>query len=452
MVISAVWNDSRWTDAEEQITSHIQHQTERNNFLLVRKLRHLLGVIASLQGRWHRALQCFISVLNGPISEPSQLDAGDCAAAYWLGDIYALLNRRVEALLAYSIAERSPIFQDLAKHRLHQCIRADQDACRAGNGASDIKLWEQERLNINFDPGDSILDPQIITGTAARAFLSYVRWQPEAAPGAQYTLEPNDGRAFSLWKVGLDAVPWQEMQRLRIDPTSFTPSGAWPLPFDPLFAMANVSNGRLLSPESDLYQLATANHKLPKASGLSRKMDCFTHPDGLWLILTIRKCLRWLEVEWTEHSTSETALFASRYSNTEDNINTINYFSLSIFRLSLRSGYGIDICPGGVSSARIIRREANFEKGVHAQETKRVKKLIRDFLEHAARKQEEEAFRGTALPVMSLNGVTGLQRRPTQVHRKSTASAATSSAASTKSGSSSKKSRPVSLFSRRSGA
>ncbi|CAK4031336.1 Hypothetical predicted protein [Lecanosticta acicola] len=400
--IVKLWNDCRWIDAGEQIASHLDRQLERGDQSLARRLRHLTGVLASLQGQWHRALVIFVSVLNAPITEPSQLDAGDCAAAYWLGDTYALLDRRVEALLAYSIAERSPLFQDSTKHRLHQCIRTDQDACRAAKGVPDTKLWEQERLSRNFDAGDSILNPQIITGGAAKAFLSYVRSQPEQASAKQSTLDPNDGRAFSLWKFGLDAVPWQEMQRLQIDPVCFTPSGPWPLEFDPQFAMANVSNGRLLSHSCDLLQLVTSNHKIAKAGGFRKKtLDCFTHPDLSWLIQTIRQCLRWLGVEWSESSDAQTTFFAARYASAEDRVATIHYFSLHLFRLSFRSGYGVDLCPGGIASARILRRQANFDKGVHLHETKRLRKMVREFLDTAAGKLEDEAFRSTALPVMN---------------------------------------------------
>lgn len=100
--ICASWNSRYWTKAESYLTRHlsmVQHDHE-----VARKVRHLLGVCASYRGQWQRALALFISVINKPVRELNQLDCGDRAAFYWLGDTYSLLNWNEEALLAYCLA------------------------------------------------------------------------------------------------------------------------------------------------------------------------------------------------------------------------------------------------------------------------------------------------------------------------------------------------------------
>ncbi|KAK3065810.1 hypothetical protein LTR53_018011, partial [Teratosphaeriaceae sp. CCFEE 6253] len=102
------WNAGRWKEAESEVGSLLAASRDRD---MARRMLHLLGVISSLKGEWEQALASFLSVLTLPLTEVSKKDAGDCAAAYWLGDTYSLLGRRAEALLAYTIAEQGPLFQ-----------------------------------------------------------------------------------------------------------------------------------------------------------------------------------------------------------------------------------------------------------------------------------------------------------------------------------------------------
>lgn len=409
------WNDGLWDQAEMQLIDLLDRQVERSDLTMARRLRHLLGVIASLKGEWHQALTLFISVFNAPITEASRLDVGDCAAAYWMGDMYALLDRKAEALLAYSIAERSPLFQGSMKHQLYQCIRAEQEVCQTGRRRSDFKLhWDRETQNRDPAAADSILDTKIITSDAARSFLDHDSWQPNGGMDKRYTLDSNHSRAIALWNLGLKAGSWQEKHRLQIDKSAFTPSGPWPMMFDPFFAMANVARGRLHAHECDLLQVFSSNPaaKIPKSGPLNRsRMDCFTYQDLRWLIVTLRECMKRLEIEWSEVVDIQGPSFAAHYSSMEDRVATTHFFSITLFRLSLRPGYGVEVCSGGICSARIKRSEPNFDKGVHNKEAKRIRKLVRDYLDVAAKRQEAMNLKDTALPVMSINGVTSLHRR-----------------------------------------
>lgn len=90
--------------------------------------------------------------------------------------------------------------------------------------------------------------------------------------------------------------------------------------------------------------------------------------------------------------------FSSLQPSVQRRIPTIHYFSIGLFRQSLRSGFGVDIAPDGICSARLIRTDLAFEKGVHTSEPKRIKKMIREYLDAAA-KQRPKGKKGDSLPV-----------------------------------------------------
>ena len=105
--------------------------------------------------------------------------------------------------------------------------------------------------------------------------------------------------------------------------------------------------------------------------------------------------------------------FLARYKIAGDEIATSHFFSIPIYRLSFRPGYGVDICSEGIFSSRIQNVAPKGEKRVHGEEVKRVKKMIKEALEMAAKRQEATESKGMSmtLPVMSINGVTSLHRR-----------------------------------------
>jgi len=103
--------------------------------------------------------------------------------------------------------------------------------------------------------------------------------------------------------------------------------------------------------------------------------------------------------------------FLALYRVTANGISTTHFFSIPIYRLSFRPGYGVEICPDGIFSSRIESAEAKAEKGTNIEEAKRVKKMIKEGLELAAKRQDATESKSMTLPVMSINGVTSLHRR-----------------------------------------
>lgn len=297
-LIVELWNNSHWDQAEAYLTGYQESLVERNDLLPQRRIRHLLGVCASYKGEWRRSIPIFLSVLRTPIRDISELDDGDCAAAYWLGDSYAMLNQRTEALLAYSIAERGSLFQDPSQPRLQLCIRAEQDACRL-----DVSSAESKRPT-SAEP--SILDDDTVTQAAAKSLLEYKRRNTSDAAFKQIELTQNTSRNYQLYSLHgptPPSSPFTHYQRLKLAAVFFEPNTPWPMMYDPLFTLANVQRGRFLAYEGDLLDVFSINPnaKLPKSGpvGLSR-MDCFTCNDLTWLIKTVRECLRAFEMDWSE--------------------------------------------------------------------------------------------------------------------------------------------------------
>lgn len=103
--------------------------------------------------------------------------------------------------------------------------------------------------------------------------------------------------------------------------------------------------------------------------------------------------------------------FFARYKAGEDEIAMTHFFSIPIYRLSFRPGYGVDICSDGIFSSRTQSVETKTEKGMYSEEVKRVKKMIKEALEMAAKRHEATESKSMTLPVMSINGVTSLRRR-----------------------------------------
>jgi hypothetical protein len=118
-----------------------------------------------------------------------------------------------------------------------------------------------------------------------------------------------------------------------------------------------------------------------------------------------------LEIEWSEVIIDYGPKFLARYKVAGDGIATSLFFSIPIYRLSFRPGYGVEICSDGIFSSRIQNVEPKGEKGVGGEEVKRVKKIIKEALEMAAKRQEATESKSMTLPVMSINGVTSLRRR-----------------------------------------
>jgi len=392
-VIVHFWNRCEWAQVESYLNGYLESLVEQGDKHRMRRVRHLLGVCATFQGQWNKAVELFLAVLRAPIVDVSALDDGDCAAAYWLGDIYALRNQRTEALLCYCIAERSSLFLDPREPTLCECMYAEQTAIRLGSPKHEFKLkWNLEAFA--FSNGQSILDANIVTARAAKDLFES---EPRRARGLMqygasappFPLDQHKSRSRCLTTLQ-SGNQHGIYHRLKIAHAAFHPFSPWPMMYDPFFAMGNVQHGRLLIYECDLLAVfnSNPNAKLPKQSSLSlSKIDCFSSNDLNWLIKTIRECLTMLEMEWSEVTNVEGTWFVVRYHFIQAKIAVTHYFSIALFRqsLKLKSAYGVDICPGGICAARIVRSDGEFAMGVHVAESKRVRGIVREYLDHAAK-------------------------------------------------------------------
>jgi hypothetical protein len=405
-IINAIvssWNSGQWDQAKHNIEILASRHSDNRHSQLRRRLEHLLGVIASVNGELEAALAHFLAVFPVVIESVGQLDVGHCAAACWMGDIYALLNRKTEAILAYSVAARTPLVEDPTWIPLQQQLILERDACRSGDVKTGINI------SVSHDPKDddkaarSFLDPKIVARDVARTIMQA---DNQTASREACKLDPHRSRAMVLHDTGIMPGSWQKNHRLEIDATAFEHSQPWPLPFDPFFVLETVRLHRLLTSESDLLRSGLSAAKIPKKSRLA-----FSCQDLRWLIVTLRSCLTKLEIEWSEVIIDYGPKFLARYKVAGDGIATSLFFSIPIYRLSFRPGYGVEICSDGIFSSRIQNVEPKGEKGVGGEEVKRVKKIIKEALEMAAKRQEATESKSMTLPVMSINGVTSLRRR-----------------------------------------
>lgn len=401
--IISSWNASQWDQAKHNIEILASRHSEHRNSILSRRMENLLGVIASINGQLETALAHFLAVFPMVIENASQLDVGHCAAAGWMGDIYALLNRKTEATLAYSIAARTPLAEDPIWIPLQQQLLLESAACRSGDVKTGINLSVSHDPRDDDKGADAILDPRVTARDVARTIM-----QADNQPGSRDAcrLDPNRSRAMAFHNSGIVYGWWQKKYKLELDATAFETSQPWPLPFDPFFVLENVRRYRLSTPESDLLRSGLSAAKIPKKTRLA-----FSCHDLRWLITTLRSCLTKLDIDWSEVIVDHGPKFFARYWGAGDEMATIHFFTIPVHRLSFRPGYGVDICSDGICSSRMQNAEAKTEKEVHGEEVERVRKVVNEALEMAAKRQEATESKSMTLPVMSINGVTSLRRK-----------------------------------------
>ncbi|EME48542.1 hypothetical protein DOTSEDRAFT_48995 [Dothistroma septosporum NZE10] len=158
-------------DEEEKfLIGHLDSLAARSVLLsAVRRVQHLLAVWASFRGDWDEAITRFMKVLRLRFKRVVDIDDGDCAAAHWLGDLYAMQNRRAEAHLAYFVAERSPFF-NRSDPSFRLAIQAEQSTVQNGVSKADFKhYWSPGGQSAD---ATSVLDEDIITLAVAKQVLA----------------------------------------------------------------------------------------------------------------------------------------------------------------------------------------------------------------------------------------------------------------------------------------
>ncbi|KAH9831904.1 hypothetical protein Tdes44962_MAKER08884 [Teratosphaeria destructans] len=382
------FNNKDWPTAELCLIGLLNQASGSQSYNMVRRIHHLLGVTASVQGRWQQALTQFLMVVRTPILGDSNLDEGDCSAAYWLGDTYCLLNRRAEALISYMIAEHSTLFRDT---RRRQRILDEQKGCFPGPGTTSKedwwRKWDIEAKKTDRSSRDSILNPRVLGFAAESLFLERAQVRAEAKKASkQQPMDQSHSRVMAFRVLGADAGSYELDYRLRVGSCAFDISRPWPLMFDPYFAVANVLRGRMLTKECDLLLVIRFDYSanVPKATrGLKTN---FVAHDLRWLIVNIRECLASCNMTVSEVATTTSGpCFVARYAAVEKHIATMHFLTVSIFRQSFKSGFGVDIASDGLFSARIIRADWLYDKGVPCKETERIKAMILHHLETAAK-------------------------------------------------------------------
>jgi hypothetical protein len=388
------WNQRLWSLAETHLRAILDSLLKgEDNDAQIRRVKHLLGVCSSFQGKWEAAIRYFISVLRVPIVDMLQLDEADGAAAWWLADAYAMLNRRQEAWLAYSLAEHAPMFKPQATRALWQVIDAEKKRVMAGLVPEDFDhIWEKHKTDADALKG-SILHPSVVEAdTVSQCFKTRFNSLP-----AKQLLRPDQNRAESLLKARVpematdtSAIAWcnhSAPERLR--PSAFLSRSPWPLPFDPFFTMANVQRGRFVAHEGDLSHSRRSSEDLSGRKKARRSIPilegyCLTSESLPQLVAALRETLRTLEIAFIEEPDAANMAFRCRYAQMAQGVATTYYFSITVSR-GLTAKYGVKIAPDGLCAARLVgsSNAGEQERGVPVSERATLKKLIKDTFDRA---------------------------------------------------------------------
>lgn len=402
------WNERDFPRAEAILQDLHRQATSFRDPDVVRRVQHMLGVVASAQGHWQQALACFLSVLRVPMSDDERFDDGDCAAAYWLGDTYCLHKRPAEALMAYLVAEHGSLFRGT---HLRQRILAEQKGCigvpnnSGSTNDQDWRIsWEREEKKVDRSAPDSILQPHILAKRVEQKLLdrARVRAQARTDSAKQHILDTDHSRVMAFRVLGADAGSYDHDYRLRIGASAFETTGPWPLLFDPFFAMANVVRGQLIPDPCDLLSLVKfdTSLRIPKA-GFGNKKTYFTHHDLQWLIATVRACLSSWKMTVFETANAAECRFVASCPATSSfhereqarcGVATFNFLIISLSRSSGfgKSGYVLDVAGEPMYSARIVRGDWLHAKGIPTAETERVRNAVLEYLNTAAKQQQQD--------------------------------------------------------------
>jgi hypothetical protein len=374
------WNSRNWLKAESYLTHHLS--MIKGDHKAARRIRHLLGVCASYQGQWHRALVLFISVVNTPVREIQKIDRGDRAAFYWLGDTYTLMNRKEEALLAYCLA--GVCDQSASASRLpqpHRCLLSDQEQLRRIVSKSSFKaIWADTSFRGATPAKDGILHCNIVAQPVAQMCL-----QSSSLVADRCSLHMADiGYVVHYLDDNSASGP------LLITPEHFGSSYPWPMPYDPTFDLQSVVQGSLMAQQVDIVRDIQQNPDMlhfrrrfsPNLSGPS----CV---DPRRLIAALRESLQIIPMEWVEAASSMGVFFMVRYHSIESNIATTNYFRIEVIKLPLGNGYGLNLCSDGSGSARVTSTVLKADGSLDTNTQIALKGCLRAAIDRACTRQKK---------------------------------------------------------------
>lgn len=376
--ICASWNSRYWSKAESYLTRHlsmVQHDHE-----VARKVRHLLGVCASYRGQWQRALALFISVINKPVRELNQLDCGDRAAFYWLGDTYSLLNWNEEALLAYCLAGSCEASISASfSPRSNRCLLVIQERLRQTVSKSSFKdRWADASFHNGLPPRGGILHCTVVTQPVAQSCL-----QSQGLTAHQCGLHAANKSSLAQ---SLDCTPISDM--LLIAPSHLESTSCWPMPHDPTFNFQGVLEGSLIAKHINITNVLQQN---PEALYFSR---CFSPNlsgshcvDLRRLIAAVRESLKTLAMRWHEIVSRSGVFFLVQYDSVDGHIATMDYFRIEVARSALRNGFGLNFCSENTNRARRTSTYYHTNDTLDGATKRELKRCLRAAIESACARQ-----------------------------------------------------------------
>ena len=341
--ICSSWNSRQWYMTESYLIRHlsmVQYDHE-----IARKVRHLLGVCASYRGQWQRALEYFISVVNKPVQELHQLDCGDKAAFYWLGDTYSLLQRNEEALLAYCLAGSC---DDLPlgsfTPRSSRCLLVNQERLRQTVSKSSFKdIWADASFYNGYAPRGVILHCAVVNQSVAQLCLQSSDLTPDKCS--------IHGANRSAPAQSESHMPISDM--LLIAPSHLESASCWPMPHDPTFNLQAVVQGSLIAKHTDILEVL---QQTPEALHFSKSFlpnlsdsHCV---DLRRLITAVRESLQTLAMRWHEVVSLNGVFFLARHDSIDGHIATLDYFRIEVTSFALRNGFGLNSCSQITGRAR----------------------------------------------------------------------------------------------------
>lgn len=280
------WNNSRWYLAEGYLRAFHKVLIDRQEIMCARRVQHLLAVCASFRGDWNKATIRFIACLRTPINCLQELDDGDRAAACWLGDLYAMENRRADAGIAYLLAKESSLADSGLPYRPNLCTERE---------AVQLETYESTASEHNTISSSTMLEPGVISGEVSRVCIARIQ-----SEGAKLLLDRQRSYGSIIKSDHSSALRSDPLnyRAMRVSAESFLDDSPWPMPYDPFFSIANVQRGRLIDHEGRIVVVpgTASGLKLPRLRGV-HTLDCFVCSDLVWLIGALRKCLKTLEID-----------------------------------------------------------------------------------------------------------------------------------------------------------